>query len=140
MLSIHAILQALDEPVNSAIKRQLADTLAALRALPKQQLAGPTTNGNGANGNGANGEGHQDGPATLLARCRELALQVEVRACDLGEERAICTALVIHSGMRAAARHGPSSAWREFELVSTTLIAFALRRCQRRCGNNCWTA
>lgn len=61
--------KALDEPANSRIKRELGETLKALRALPKHQLGG-------LNGNGSDAH---EGPAPLLARCRELAMQVEVR-------------------------------------------------------------
>lgn len=66
-------LKALEEPANSRVKRELGETLKALRALPKHQLSGPNTNGNG------NGSEAQEGPAPLLARCRTLAMQVEVR-------------------------------------------------------------
>lgn len=65
--------QALDEGANAGVKRDLTETLKALRALPKHQLAGP-----GANGNG-NGSGEQEGPAALLARCRDLAMQIQVK-------------------------------------------------------------
>jgi hypothetical protein len=55
------------------VRRELQETLKRLKALPKQQLL-PPTNGNG---NGAT-EATQDGPAPLLARCREIAMQIQV--------------------------------------------------------------
>jgi hypothetical protein len=65
----HRPPQALEDSANSEIRKQIEGTIKQLKALPKTQQA---TNGNG------NGDGSGEGPAALLARCRELAMQVKV--------------------------------------------------------------
>lgn len=72
----------MEDRANAGVKRELQDTLKQLKALPKTQLL-PAANGNG-NGNGA--EQKQEGPAALLARCREIAMQVQVRGAQGGRQ------------------------------------------------------
>ena len=73
--------QALEDRANASVKRELDAALKELKALPKAALTQPPANGNG-NGSGASTDGGEserpDGPAALLARCRELAMQIEV--------------------------------------------------------------
>lgn len=73
--------KALEERENADIRRELEATLKALKALPKHALTPAAgANGNG-NGNGVTeGEQRQDGPGPLLARCRELAMEIKVPA------------------------------------------------------------
>jgi hypothetical protein len=72
-------MQALELSENHSVRDQLRGLVHQLKQLPRhvpQQL--PAANGNGRNG-------HQpEGPQALLARCRELAMQVQVSRGVLG--------------------------------------------------------
>jgi hypothetical protein len=71
-------LQALELPENQSVREQLHATVNKLRQLPRV-IAPPPPPGMNGNGNG-NGNGVvPDGPAALLAKCRDLAMQVKVR-------------------------------------------------------------
>lgn len=71
-------LQALELPENHGVREQLHATVNKLRQLPRV-IAPPPPPGMNGNGNG-NGNGVvPDGPAALLAQCRDLAMQVKVR-------------------------------------------------------------
>ena len=74
------IAQALEDGANAALKRELDATLQRLKALPKHQLsASGNGNGNGGSSSSDSVDGAKaDGPAPLLARCRELAMQIQV--------------------------------------------------------------
>jgi hypothetical protein len=70
----HLAVQALDLPENHGVRDQLRGLVHQLKQLPRHVPQQPAANGNG---NGRNG--HQpEGPQALLARCRELAMQVKV--------------------------------------------------------------
>lgn len=79
--SIHTLLpslQALELPENREVREQLHATVGRLRQLPRV-IAPPPPPGM-SNGNGSNGNGQvPEGPAALLAMCRDLAMQVQVR-------------------------------------------------------------
>ncbi|KAF8067212.1 R1 [Scenedesmus sp. PABB004] len=74
--------QALELPENHGIRDELRSTVAALRSLPRSAVLAPPPPPGAASGNG-NGNGRAaapppDGPAALLARCRDLAMQIQV--------------------------------------------------------------
>jgi len=77
-------LQALELPENHGIRDQLHATVSKLRQLPRMIAPPPPPgaangNGNGVGSNGSNGKAQQpEGPAALLAHCRDLAMQVQV--------------------------------------------------------------
>lgn len=71
--------QALEDRANADVKRELDATIKQLKALPKAALTPSNGNGNGASTSTDGSEASRpDGPAPLLARCRELAMQVVV--------------------------------------------------------------
>lgn len=81
--------QALELPENHGVRNELHATVAKLRQLPRVIAPPPPAgmNGNGSNSNGSNGNGNgkvPDGPAALLAVCRDLAMQVQVRLVQQG--------------------------------------------------------
>jgi hypothetical protein len=71
--------QALQLPENQKVREQLHATVDRLRQLPRV-IAPPPPPGMNGNGNGAsNGNGTvPEGPAALLALCRDLAMQIKV--------------------------------------------------------------
>lgn len=72
------------------MRNELHATVGKLRQLPRV-IAPPPPPGMNGNGNGSNGNGNgrvPDGPAALLALCRDLAMQVQVRLVTSG----LCTA------------------------------------------------
>ena len=78
-LADNRFVQALEDSANAALKREMDATLQRLKALPKHQLSASTNgNGNGASSSDSVDGAKADGPAQLLARCRELAMQIQV--------------------------------------------------------------
>lgn len=72
------LMQALELQENHGVRDQLRGLVQQLKQLPRNVPAPMQLPG--AAGNGRSGNGHQpEGPQALLARCRELAMQVQVR-------------------------------------------------------------
>uniref|UniRef100_A0A383VC26 Uncharacterized protein n=1 Tax=Tetradesmus obliquus TaxID=3088 RepID=A0A383VC26_TETOB len=86
--------QALELQENHGVRDQLRGLVQQLKQLPRNVPAPMQLPG--AAGNGRSGNGHQpEGPQALLARCRELAMQVQVP----GELRQQLAAALKESGI-----------------------------------------
>jgi hypothetical protein len=85
-LILHHLLQALELPENHGVRDQLRGLVHQLKQLPRNVAAPMQLPGANSNGNGR-GAHQPEGPQALLARCRELAMQVKVRCSSIGQSR-----------------------------------------------------